>query len=122
MKPAYGYKFEGVNAYSKNAGWAVLLAEFIGNEETQIEHFKQAVQVPTNKKALEDEAITKDIAATAVASEAEFGVIQMVGGKYWDPAATFGEILAKGKLKANDDKGIQKALDDLVAGVTAKVE
>ncbi len=56
MKPAYGYKFEGVNAYSKNAGWAVLLAEFIGNEETQIEHFKQAVQVPTNKKALEDEA------------------------------------------------------------------
>lgn len=122
MKPAYGYKFEGVNAYSKNAGWAVLLAEFIGNEETQIERFKQAVQVPTNKKALEDEAITKDIAATAVASEAEFGVIQMVGGKYWDPATTFGEILAKGKLKANDDKGIQKALDDLVAGVTAKVE
>ena len=29
MAPAYGYKFEAVNAYSKNTGWAVLLAEFI---------------------------------------------------------------------------------------------
>ncbi len=122
MRPAYGYKFEGVNAYSKNSGWAVLLAEFISNEETQLEHFKQAVQIPTNKNALADESLAENVAVTAVNSEAEFGVIQLVGGKYWDPAATFGEIVAKGKLKVDDDQGIQKALDELVAGVTAAIE
>lgn len=122
MAPAYGYKFEAVNAYSKNVGWATVLAEFIANEESQTAHFEQAEVVPTNKKALENEAISKNIAIAAVNSEAEIGVTQMVGGKYWDPTATFGEIIAKGKLKASDDKAIQKALDDLVTGVTAKVD
>lgn len=122
MRPAYGYKFEAVNAYSKNSGWAVVLAEYIANEENQLTHFKEADQIPTNKKALEDPSIAEDVAVAAINSEAEFGVIQAVGGKYWDPAATFGEIIAKGKLKSNDDKGIQKALDDLVSGVTAAVE
>ena len=99
-----------------------MLAEYIANEENQLTHFKEAAQIPTNKKALEDPSITEDVAVVAINSEAEFGVIQAVGGKYWDPSATFGEIVAKGKLKSNDDKGIQKALDDLVSGVTAAVE
>ena len=122
MAPAYGYKFEAVNAYSKNVGWATVLAEFISNEESQTAHFEQAEVVPTNKKSLENEEISKNIAITAVNSEADIGVTQLVGGKFWDPTATFGEIIAKGKLKADDDAAIKKALDDLVAGVTAKVE
>lgn len=119
MHPAYGYKLEAVNAYSKNAGWATLLAEFISNEESQAAHFKSGVQIPTNKKALEDPSIEENVAVTAILSEADFGVIQEVGGKYWDPAKTFGEMIAKGTLKANDDKKIQEALDNLVSGVTA---
>lgn len=122
MAPAYGYKFEAVNAYSKNVGWATVLAEYIANEESQTAHFEQAQVVPTNKKSLENEKISENIAIAAVNSEAEIGVPQVVGGKFWDPCATFGEIIAKGKLKADDDTAIQKALDDLVAGVTAKVE
>ena len=121
MGPAYGYKFEAVNAYSKNSGWATLLAEFIANEESQKAHFEQLEVVPTNKKALEVDAIKDSIGINAVLAEGEFGVTQIVGGKYWDPAKTFGEMIAKGKLKANDDKAIQKALDQLVEGVTAAV-
>lgn len=122
MHPAYGYKLEAVNAYSKNSGWAALLAEFISNEETQAKHFELAQQVPTNKKALESDAIQKNAAVVAAISQADFGVIQEVGGKYWDPAKTFGEMVAKGKLSAKDDAGIQKALDNLVAGVTAALD
>ena len=119
MHPAYGYKLEAVNAYSKNAGWATLLAEYISNEESQAAHFASAVQIPTNKKALEDPSIDENAAVTAILSEAEFGVVQEVGGKFWDPAKTFGEMIAKGTLKAKDDKKIQEALDNLVSGVTA---
>jgi len=121
MAPAYGYKFEAVNAYSKNTGWAVLLAEFIANEESQALHFEQAAQVPTNLVALEADAIKSDTAIMAATSEGDIGVIQKVGGKYWDPAQTFGELVAKGKVSAKDDKAIQKALDNLVEGVTAPI-
>lgn len=123
MHPAYGYKMEAVNAYSKNSGWATLLAEYIANEESQIEHFEQAeTVVPTNKAALELDSLKDNIAVLAATSEADIGVLQAVGGKYWDPTKTFGEMIAKGKISASDDAAIQKALDNLVDGVTAAVD
>lgn len=122
MKPAYGYKFMGVNAYSENSGWAAVLADFLTNEESQIERFQKRQIGPTNKNALEMKDISKNKAIAAVTSEADFGVIQLVGGKYWDPAKTYGEMIAQGKLKESDDKGIQESLDTLVEGVTAPVE
>lgn len=119
MAPAYGYKFEAVNKYSKNTGWAVLLAEFISNEESQKLHFDMKKQPPTNLNVLASDAIKQDKAIAAATSEGEIGVIQAVGQKYWDTTKTFGEMVAKGKIKAKDDKAIQKALDNLVEGVTA---
>lgn len=47
-----------------------------------------------------------------------YGVVQSVGGKYWDPAKSFGEQIAQGTI-ASDDASIQTALDELVAGITA---
>ena len=119
MAPAYGYKFEAVNAYSKNSGWAVLLAEFIANEESQKLHFDMKKQPPTNSNVLASDAIQTDKAIAAAVSQGDFGVIQSVGQKYWDTTKAFGEMVAKGKIKAKDDAAIQKALDNLVDGVTA---
>ncbi len=119
MAPAYGYKFEAVNAYSKNTGWAVLLAEFISNEESQKLHFDLLKQPPTNSNVLASDAIQNDKAIAAAVSQGDFGVIQAVGQKYWDTSKAFGEMVAKGKINAKDDKAIQKALDNLVDGVTA---
>ncbi|MCI9079208.1 MAG: extracellular solute-binding protein [Lachnospiraceae bacterium] len=119
MAPAYGYKFEAVNAYSKNTGWAVLLAEFVANEESQKLHFDMKKQPPTNSNVLASDAIQTDKAIAAAVSQGDFGVIQLVGQKYWDTTKTFGEMVAKGKIKAKDDAAIQKALDNLVDGVTA---
>lgn len=119
MRPAYGYKFEAVNAYSKNLGWAALLAEFMTNEESQTIRFEKRGEVPVNNSALQADALKTNIAVVAAVSEADIGVVQKAGGKYWDPAATFGELISKGKLSSKDDKKIQEALDNLVAGVTA---
>lgn len=121
MAPAYGYKFVGVNAYSENIGWAVLLAEFLTNEESQVERFAERAIGPTNKTVLESEDVKNDAAVSAVISEAEFGVLQNVGGKYWDPVKTLGEVIAQGGLSEDDEAGIQQALDTLVEGVTAPI-
>lgn len=122
MAPAFGYKYIGVNAYSKNSGWAVLLADFLTNKESQIERFETREIGPTNLEALEMDAVKANAAIAAVTSESDFGVIQSVGGKFWDPAATLGEIIAQGELSADDDAGIQNALDTFVQGVTEPVE
>ena len=58
----------------------------------------------------------------ALAAQSEYAHAQKVGGKYWDPAQTFGELVAQGTLSADDDNAIQEALDNLVDGVTAPVE
>ena len=122
MGSAFGYKFIGVNAYSENIGWAAVLAEFLTNEEAQIERFEARQIGPTNKVAVESDAVKANAAFSAVIEQSEFGVIQRVGGKYWDPSKTFGENIAQGKIAADDEAGIQAALDNLVEGVTAPVE
>lgn len=122
MGSAFGYKFVGVNAYSENIGWAAVLAEFLTNEEAQIERFEARQIGPTNKVAVESDAVKANAAISAVIEQSEFGVTQRVGGKYWDPSKTFGENIAQGKIAADDEAGIQAALDNLVEGVTAPVE
>lgn len=122
MSSAFGYKFVGVNAYSENIGWAAVLAEFLTNEESQVTRFEQRQIGPTNLVAVESDEVKENVAITAVIEQSEFGVIQRVGGKYWDPAATYGENIAQGKLAADDEAAIQESLDSLVEGVTAPVE
>lgn len=117
-----GGKLMGVNAYSKNAGWAVLLAEFLTNEECQRARFAARGAAPSNLVAAADEAVTSDIAIAASGAQDIFGAAQNVGGKYWDPTATFGQLVANGELNGKDDAAIQEVLDTLVQGVTAPIE
>ncbi|MGN0159839.1 MAG: extracellular solute-binding protein [Lachnospiraceae bacterium] len=117
-----GFKLVGVNAYSKNAGWAALLAEWITNEENQKIRFAEREIGPSNIAAASSDAVASNIAISALAEQSAFGVVQLVGGKFWDPTATFGKAITDGNLKADDEAGIQKALDDMVTGVTAPVE
>lgn len=122
MVSAFGYKFIGVNDYSEYIGWAALLAEYLTNEESQITRFEARQIGPTNLNAVATDEVQSNYAIAAVIAQSEFGVIQKVGGKYWDPAATFGEMLAQGSLKKDDEAGIQASLDALVQGVTAPIE
>lgn len=117
-----GYKFVGVNGFSKNAGWATVLADFISNEQSQQVFFEQREIGPTNKNIIESDAVKANVAIAALAEQSEFSTTQLVGGKYWDPAATLGELIAQGNVAADDENAIQDALDTLVDGVTAPVE
>lgn len=116
-----GFKLMGVNAYSKNSGWAVLLAEFLTNEASQTARFEARQLAPTNLNAAANDAVTSNVAIAASAAQDVYGSVQNVGGKFWDPTATFGQMIANGEL-GSDDAAIQTALDTLVEGVTAPVE
>ena len=122
MKSAFGYKFIGVNEYSENIGWAVLLAEYLTNEESQIRRFEARQIGPTNLRAVATDEVQANYAIAAVIAQSEYSVIQKAGGKYWDQVQSFGEIIAQGALDRNDPAAIQTSLDALVEGVTAAIE
>ena len=115
-----GGKLIGVNAYAQNSGWAVLLAEFLTNEESQVARFNARQQAPSNIAAAADPAVEANIAIAASAAQDAYGVVQSVGGKYWDPSKSFGEQVAQGTI-ASDDASVQAALDALVEGITAPI-
>lgn len=117
-----GFKLMGVNAHSKQTGWAVLLAEFLTNEEAQTARFEARQLAPTNLVAGASDAVSADVAIAASVAQDAYGVLQRVSGKYWDPSKTFGEMIAQGTLKVGDTAGIQAALDNLVEGATAPLD
>lgn len=117
-----GFKLVGVNPYSKNTGWAALLAEWITNEQNQNIRFEKRAIGPSNIKAAASDAVKSNIGIAALSEQSAFGIVQTVGGKFWDPTASFGKQIADGTVKADDTAGIQKLLDDMTTGVTAAVE
>lgn len=114
-----GFKLVGVNAFSENAGWAALLADWITNEQNQQIRFDTREIGPSNVNVAASDAVAANTAIAALSEQSAYGVVQFVGGKYWDPTATFGQMIAQGELSADDEAGIQAALDTMVAGVTA---
>lgn len=114
------FKCIGVNPFSQNAGWAVILAEFLTNEESQVTRFEQREIPPTNINAAASDAVQANKGVVGLVDAASVGVVQSVGGNYWDPTASFGEQIAQGTI-GSDDAAIQSALDLLVQGVTAPI-
>ena len=117
-----GFKLVGVNKYSANAGWATLLADWITNEDNQAVRFAEREIGPSNINVAGSEEVSSNTAIAALSEQSAYGVVQIVGGKYWDPSKTFGEKVAQGQLKADDEAGIQAALDELVEGVSVPAE
>lgn len=109
MSSFAGYKLVGVNSYSKQTGWAMLLAEFITNENGQSKIGDATGEGPANINAA---AKITSPALAALNAQSEFATQQVVGPKYWDPAATLGQNLVEGK------GDIQKLLDTAVEGIT----
>lgn len=117
-----GFKLMGVNAMSKQVGWAAVLADYLTDEEAQTMRFEARQLAPTNIKASEADAVKSNAMISAsLAQDAACGVIQDVGDKYWEPMKTFGAIIATQGLDPNDTAAIQEALDTMVAGVTSAI-
>lgn len=112
-----GFKCVAVNSASENAGWAALLADWITNEANQTIRFAEREIGPSNSKVADSADVKANKGIAALSAQSAYGVVQVVGKKYWDPTATFGENIAQGKISASDDAAIQKALDTVVEGV-----
>lgn len=120
MGSAAGYKMIGVNANSAQVGWAMELAKWLTNEDSQRERFTQRQIGPSNIAAGEDQAVQENAALVAVtAQNGAHGVVQVVGGGYWEPTKTLGEIIAQGNQDGTD---LQELLDNTVEAVGQPTE
>lgn len=116
-----GSKLIGVNALSENVGWATVLAEFLTNEASQNKRFDQRQLAPSNNVVAERDDVKANIAGAASIEQDNYGSIQDVGEKFWDPTKTLGELCAQKQLTVGDTAGIQAALDTAVEGITASL-
>lgn len=119
MSSYSGYKLIGVNPYSKNVGWSMLLAEFLTNAESQAARFEARGLGPANIEAASSSAVQENPAIAALAAQAAYATPQRVGGNFWTPAETLGQILASGNPDGTD---LQTLLDTTVEGITAPVQ
>lgn len=111
-----GYKFVGVSNYSKEKGWAMLLAEWITNEANQAKIGVATTEMPANIEAAKAPELQTNVALKGLAEQYPFSDRQVVGGAFWTPAGSLGAGLVDGS-----HTDIQKALDDAVLGITQPV-
>lgn len=119
MSSFSGYKLIGVNPYSDYVGWSMLLAEYLTNYDSQVARFEARGLGPANVKAAASDAVQSNPAIAALAAQAAYATPQRVGGNYWGPAETLGQILASGNPGGTD---LQELLDTAVAGINAPVQ
>lgn len=119
MSSYSGYKLIGVNPHSANVGWSMLLAEYLTNEASQTARFEARGLGPANLAAASSDAVQANPAISALAAQAAYATPQRVGGNFWSPAETLGQILASGNP---DGTELQTLLDTTVEGITAPVE
>ncbi len=119
MMSVTGYKMFGVNAYSQNAGWAMLLAEYFTEYDQQVERFELRGAGPANIEAAASDAVKQNIAIAAQSLQSQYAVLDgCESGNFWTPAETFGAIIASGNPDGID---LQTLLDNLIDGVSQPV-
>lgn len=106
-----GYKMIGVNAYSDNVGWAMELALFLTNEDSQVARFDARQIGPSNINAASSDSVKANIAIAAIAAQNEHATLLSAGNGFWAASASFGEILAQGNPDGTD---LQTLLDNMV--------
>lgn len=118
MSSYAGYKLVAVSNYSENTNYAMALARWLTNYDNQVLRFQMVKEGPSNVQAAASEEVTSDPATAALAAQSAYATVQRIGSNFWDPATTFGTILAQGNPDGTD---LQTLLDNLVAGITADV-
>lgn len=115
MNSYFSCKLVGVNPHSQNVGWAMVLAEYLTDENAQKGRFEAVGWGPSNINASASEEVQASADIAAISAQTQFAQPQRIGDKFWDPAATLGKNLAEGTV---DD--ISALLNDAVTGITAK--
>lgn len=111
-----GYKIVGVNAYTDYPDYCMAIAEYLTNEECQIEHFELTGECPANAVAASDPAVQNSQAIAAFAMQSRYGYTQRVSESYWSASSKLGITLGSGN---RDNRDYQELLDDTVEAITA---
>jgi arabinogalactan oligomer/maltooligosaccharide transport system substrate-binding protein len=107
-----GGKLIGVSSYSQNKIYALMLADWLTNEENQLLRFQELGDGPSNVNLVTMPEVLANPAIAALSAQAPFAVKQVVGGNYWGPAGSLGQNAVDG-VKDN----IQDLLDTCVEGI-----
>ncbi|MEG2455377.1 MAG: extracellular solute-binding protein [Oscillospiraceae bacterium] len=111
-----GYKQVGVNSQTKNPDAAMLLAQWLTNEENQVKRFTDRAMGPSNVKAAANPDVMANPALAALALQGSYAVSQNdVLGKYWEPSEAFGTAMETKDYAMS----VQEQLDALVAQTIA---
>ena len=114
MSSVAGYKMFGVNANSKWTGWAMLVAEWLTNEENQMTRFTLREAGPANVAAAASAEVQENPAISALAKQSQYAVVDgCEGANYWSPAETLGKIFVDGNPDGTD---LQTLLDAFAEG------
>ena len=111
-----GNKLMGVKPQTDAKKQAVLslLAQYLTNEQCQMDRYNQVQWGPSNKNAQASEAVQANPSLAALAKQGEYGQPQgQIHGAWWDIAKLLG---AQAKA-ANSDADLQKALDEYDAAI-----
>ncbi|MDE6730758.1 MAG: extracellular solute-binding protein [Oscillospiraceae bacterium] len=114
-----GYRILGVNAYTESPTWAMRLAEYLSEEETQLMRFESTGQCPANVNAANSEKVQASPAVAATAEQAPYSYIQHVADPFWDASSNLGTILANGNP---DGMELQALLDKTVSQIIVPVK
>lgn len=111
-----GYKMIGVNSATEYPEWSMRLAEWLTNEKSQTERFKQRGEAPSNVNAAKSPDVESAPAIRALNEQSSYGYLQNVGEAFWQPAYVFGTTIAAGNPDSTD---LQILLDIMVRGIEA---
>ena len=113
-----GCKLMGVKPQTDAVRSAVLhkLAQFLTDEDRQMERFKEMAWGPANLKAQQSEAVQANPGLAALLAQNAYSLPQaQIHGSWWDIAKVIGDDVKA----ATDDAGIQAALDSYEAKLAA---
>ena len=113
-----GCKLMGVKPQTDAVRQAVLhkLAQFLTDEDRQMERFETLAWGPANTKAQQSEAVQANPGLAALLAQSPYSVPQpAIHGSWWDIAKVIGDDVKA----ATDDAGIQAALDSYHAKLEA---
>ena len=111
-----GNKLLGVKpqADSKKALVLALLAEFLTNEQCQLERYEAFQWGPSNKAAQASDAVQSNISLAALAAQNEYAIPQgQIHGSWWD----IGKTLGADAKAATTDAELQASLDAYDASI-----
>ena len=110
-----GYKMVGVKSNSAQKDWALKLAEWLSDENTQLLICQTKGECPVNLNASASQLVKKSPAISAMAEQTKYSSTQRIGGSYWNPALVLGVVLSGGKNLS--DQEIQSQLDITVRNI-----